>query len=136
MNEKNLKSRLSEEMKKQREKTQEKKEARRQLANAVIEKWAAIEEAVLGSTIHCDDVEKEHLAFHMNNVAESLYIVKEATYSRKHFESAETAITLLEGVLDDLEASKAISYKLWKLMNISIGSFLQFLSYQMINSGK
>lgn len=136
MNEKNLKSRLSEEMKKQREKTQEKKEARRQLANAIIEKWNTIEDAILKSTIDCDEMEKDRLAFHLNLVAESLYIVKEAKYSHKHFEKVEINITLLEGELDSLEVSKSISPRLWELINISIFSFLNFLSYQMINSEK
>ena len=136
MNKAYLKQLFLEDMKKQKEKLQEKKEAKRQLANAVIDKWNTIEEAILHSTIDCDETEKDLLAFHLNNVAESLYIIKEAKYARKHFESAETNITLLEGVLDELESFKSISPKLWKLINISIFSFLNFLSYQMINSEK
>lgn len=136
MNKAYLKQLFSEEMKKQKEKLQEKKEAKRRLANAIIDKWNMIEEAILHSTINCDEAEKNQLAFHLNNVAESLYIIKEAKYSRKYFESAETNITLLEGVLDDLKSSKSISPKLWELINFSIFSFFNFLSYQMINSEK
>ena len=51
-------------------------------------------------------------------------------------EKTEVQITLLEGLLDDLESSKSISFRLWELINISIFSFNQFLSYQMINNGK
>ena len=54
-------------------------------------------------------MEKDRLAFHLNLVAESLYIVKEAKYSHKHFEKVEINITLLEGELDSLEVSKSIS---------------------------
>jgi len=136
MNKEYLKQLLQEHMKKNREKLQEKKEAKRQLANAIIEKWNTIEDAILNSTIDCDEMEKDQLAFHLNLVAESLYIVKEAKYSRRHFEKVEINITLLEGELDSLEVSKSISPRLWELINISIFSFLNFLSYQMINSGK
>ena len=131
-----LKQLLEKKLKKHREKLENKKEASRKLATAVIDKWTRIEEAILSSTIDCDEMEKDRLAFHLNLVAESLYIVKEAKYSHKHFEKVEINITLLEGELDSLEVSKSISPRLWELINISIFSFLNFLSYQMINSGK
>jgi hypothetical protein len=136
MNKAYLKQLLEEKLKKHKEKLENRKEAKRKLATAVIDKWMRIEEAILGSTIDCDEMERDALSFHLNNVAEQLFLLREVKYNREHFEKAEVQITLLEGLLDDLESSKAISFKLWELINISIGSFNQFLSYQMINNEK
>ena len=136
MNKAYLKQLFLEDMKKQREKIKDTKEAKRALATAVIDKWLQIEEAILASTIDCDEMEKDALAFHLNNVAEHLFLIREAKYNREHFEKAEVQITLLEGLLDEYEMSKSISGKLWKVINISIGSFLQFLSYQMVSNIK
>ena len=136
MNKAYLKQLLEEQLKKHKEKLENRKEAKRKLATAVIDKWMRIEEAILGSTIDCDEIEKDALSFHLNNVAEQLFLIREAKHDREHFERTEVQITLLEGLLDDLEASKSITLKLWELINISICSFNQFLSYQMINNGK
>lgn len=136
MNKAYLKQLLEEKLKKHKEKLEIKKEAKRKLATAVIDTWLRIEDAILNSTIDCDEMERDALSFHLNNVAEQLFLIREAKHDREHFERTEVQITLLEGLLDDLEASKSITFKLWNRLTMDINSFNQFLSYQMINNGK